>query len=383
MHYRTLGRTGFSVSEVGLGGEYLEGKSAEQVCAVVHAAMEGGVNILDCFMSEPNVRTNLGRALQGRRDKMYIQGHFRSVWENGQYGRTMDVQLVQQHFEDLLRRMQTDYIDIGMIHMIDNPAEYEALFQGSVMEYVQRLRQSGVIRAIGVSCHNPVTALRAVQTGLVDVLLFSINPAYDVLHEDAERPRTVDKTLFDHMERLNGINRVREALYRCCEERGVGITVMKSLAAGALLHAETSPFGQAMTVQQCMHYALTRPSVASVLVGMETVEQVADCLRYETMSEEELDYSFLFSQAPKFSMDGRCMYCNHCLPCPQHINIAQVQKYLDMALLDGVSPTLQGHYDSLEQKAGDCIACGICETQCPFSVSIVERMQKAAALFER
>ena len=104
---------------------------------------------------------------------------------------------------------------------------------------------------------------------------------------------------------------------------------------------------------------------------------------YETMSEEELDYSFLFSQAPKFSMDGRCMYCNHCLPCPQHINIAQVQKYLDMALLDGVSPTLQGHYDSLEQKAGDCIACGICETQCPFSVSIVERMQKAAALFER
>ena len=239
MHYRTLGRTGFSVSEVGLGGEYLEGKSAEQVCAVVHAAMEGGVNILDCFMSEPNVRTNLGRALQGRRDKMYIQGHFRSVWENGQYGRTMDVQLVQQHFEDLLRRMQTDYIDIGMIHMIDNPAEYEALFQGPVMEYVQRLRQSGVIRAIGVSCHNPVTALRAVQTGLVDVLLFSINPAYDVLHEDAERPRTVDKTLFDHMERLNGINRVREALYRCCEERGVGITVMKSLAAGALLHAET------------------------------------------------------------------------------------------------------------------------------------------------
>lgn len=295
----------------------------------------------------------------------------------------MDVQLVQQHFEDLLRRMQTDYIDIGMIHMIDNPAEYEALFQGPVMEYVQRLRQSGVIRAIGVSCHNPVTALRAVQTGLVDVLLFSINPAYDVLHEDAERPRTVDKTLFDHMERLNGINRVREALYRCCEERGVGITVMKSLAAGALLHAETSPFGQAMTVQQCMHYALTRPGVASVLVGMETVEQVADCLRYETMSEEELDYSFLFSQAPKFSMDGRCMYCNHCLPCPQHINIAQVQKYLDMALLDGVSPTLQGHYDSLEQKAGDCIACGICETQCPFSVSIVERMQKAAALFER
>lgn len=382
MRYRKLGRTGFSVSEVGIGGEYLEGKPEKQVCDVLHAAMDGGINLLDCFMSEPNVRTNLGTALKGRREKMYIQGHFRSIWENGQYGRTLDVKVVRQHFEDLLRRMQTDYIDIGMIHMIDNPAEYEALFHGPVMEYVQQLRQSNVIRSIGVSCHNPVTALNAVRTGLVDVLLFSINPAYDVLHEDAVRPQKLDNTFFDKVEKLDGINHVREELYRYCEANDVGITVMKSLAAGALLNADTSPFGNAMTVQQCMHYALTRPGVASVLVGMESVEQVADCLRYETMSETELDYSFIFSEAPKFSMNGRCMYCNHCLPCPQHINIAQVNKYLDMALLYGVTPTLQGHYDALEHKAGECIGCGTCQTQCPFSVSITERMQKAAELFE-
>ena len=77
-----------------------------------------------------------------------------------------------------------------------------------------------------------------------------------------------------------------------------------------------------------------------------------------------------------------CMYCNHCLPCTQNINIAQVSKYLDMALLNGVRPTLKGHYDALEHRAGECIGCGICETPCPFGVSIVERMQKAAELFE-
>jgi len=380
--YRKLGRTGFRVSEIGLGGEYLEGKTEKQVKAVVDAAMDCGVNILDCFMSEPEVRSNLGRALKGRRDRMYIQGHFRSVWENGQYGRTMDVKLVQYYFEDLLRRMETDYIDIGMIHMIDNPVEYEELFGGPVMEYAQELRRKGVIRSLGVSCHNPVTALKAVRTGLVDVLLFSVNPAYDVLHEDAARPKTVDNTLFASMENLDGINHVREELYRYCEANDVGITVMKSLAAGALLSDATSPFGRAMTVQQCMHYALTRPGVASVLVGMETVEQVEDCMRYETMTDEELDYSFVFSQTPKFSMNGRCMYCNHCLPCPQHINIAQVGKYLDMALLNGVSPTLRGHYEALEHRAGECIGCGICQTQCPFQVPIVERMQKAAEIFE-
>ena len=224
-------------------------------------------------------------------------------------------------------------------------------------------------------------ALRAVKTGLIDLMLFSVNPAYDVLNENAERPRKLNNRFFDSMQELGGINPVREELYRYCEMHGVGITVMKSLAAGALLSDKTSPFGRAMTVQQCMHYALSRPGVASVLVGMQSPEQVADCLRYETLTPEELDYSFLFAAEPKFSMQGRCMYCNHCLPCAKHINIAQLSKYLDMALLDGVTPTLQGHYDALEHHAGECIGCGRCETQCPFNVPIIQRMKQAAELF--
>lgn len=381
MKYRTLGRTGFQVSEIGLGGEYLEGKPLKQVGNTVDAAMDAGINLLDCFMSNPDIRSNLGTALKGKRDKMYIQGHFRSIWKNGQYGRTMDVKVVQAFFEDLLRRMQTDYIDLGMIHMIDNAQEYEEIFSGPILEYALELKQKGLIRALGVSCHNPVQALRAAKTGLIDLMLFSVNPAYDVLNENAERPRKLNNRFFDSMQELGGINPVREELYRYCEMHGVGITVMKSLAAGALLSDKTSPFGRAMTVQQCMHYALSRPGVASVLVGMQSPEQVADCVRYETMMPEELDYSFLFAAEPKFSMQGRCMYCNHCLPCAKHINIAQLSKYLDMALLDGVTPTLQGHYDALEHHAGECIGCGRCETQCPFNVPIMQRMKQAAELF--
>ena len=302
MKYRTLGRTGFKVSEIGLGGEYLEGKPLKQVCNTVDAAMDAGINLLDCFMSNPDIRSNLGTALKGKRDKMYIQGHFRSIWKNGQYGRTMDVKVVQAFFEDLLRRMQTDYIDLGMIHMIDNAQEYEEIFSGPILEYALELKQKGLIRALGVSCHNPVQALRAAKTGLIDLMLFSVNPAYDVLNENAERPRKLNNRFFDSMQELGGINPVREELYRYCEMHGVGITVMKSLAAGALLSDKTSPFGRAMTVQQCMHYALSRPGVASVLVGMQSPEQVADCLRYETMTPEELDYSFLFAAEPKFSI---------------------------------------------------------------------------------
>ena len=67
MRYRALGKTGLSVSEIGLGAEWLERHNAEEVKAVIDRCEEHGVNILDCWMPEPNVRTNIGAAIAGRR----------------------------------------------------------------------------------------------------------------------------------------------------------------------------------------------------------------------------------------------------------------------------------------------------------------------------
>lgn len=84
MIYRPLGKTGMSVSIVGLGGEYLEGQDTDAVRQVMDRAIDAGVNILDIFMSEPNVRSNIGAALKGRRDKMFLQGQICSAWVEGQ-----------------------------------------------------------------------------------------------------------------------------------------------------------------------------------------------------------------------------------------------------------------------------------------------------------
>ncbi|MBO5783727.1 MAG: aldo/keto reductase, partial [Clostridia bacterium] len=91
MEYRQLGNTGLSVSVIGLGGEWLERHNAEEVKAVVDACRSYGVNIIDCFMSEPNVRSNLGDAILGEREKWIIEGHIGSAWKNGQYVRTRNV----------------------------------------------------------------------------------------------------------------------------------------------------------------------------------------------------------------------------------------------------------------------------------------------------
>ena len=136
MRYRSLGKTGLQVSEIGLGGEWLERHSAEEVKAVVDYCAEKGINILDCWMSEPNVRANIGAALEGQREKWYIQGHIGSTWQNGQYVRTRDLPQVKAAFEDLLARMRTDYIDLGMIHYVDEKAEFKRVMQGAFIEYV-------------------------------------------------------------------------------------------------------------------------------------------------------------------------------------------------------------------------------------------------------
>lgn len=64
MNYRTLGQTGLEISEIGLGGEWLERHNTAEVKAVIDRCAEAGINILDCWMSEPNVRSNIGAALE-------------------------------------------------------------------------------------------------------------------------------------------------------------------------------------------------------------------------------------------------------------------------------------------------------------------------------
>ena len=75
MRYRKLGATGLEVSEIGLGAEWLERHTAEEVRQVVAYCEEKGINILDCWMSEPNVRSHIGAAIKGRRERWIIQGH--------------------------------------------------------------------------------------------------------------------------------------------------------------------------------------------------------------------------------------------------------------------------------------------------------------------
>jgi len=364
MQYRTIGRTGIQASVIGLGTEYLDEKPYSVVDETIKAALDKGINIFDVFMPGEEVRKNIGKALAGQREKVFIQGHLCSTDTNQQYDISRDLPTVKKYFENLLRFLNTDYIDFGMMFFIDTESDYKGAFESPVLDYALELKEKGVIRHLGASSHVAPFARKAAETGLVDLLLFSINPAFDMLPGG------------------KGMDPERTELYRFCESRGVGISVMKSLAGGKLLSPSLTPLAHPMTAGQCIHYGLTRPAVASILVGCQSRAQVEEAVGYLGLTDAEKDYSHVLGNM-NAGFSGKCFYCRHCLPCPSEIDIARIHRSLDTAVLDGknIPPKVLSQYKAQRRHASDCISCGNCEARCPFGVPVIKNMARAAALF--
>ena len=381
MKLRRLGKTELQVSEIGFGGEWLERHPEEDGIDLIHYASAQGINILDCWMPDPKSRDIIGKGIKDNRRQWYIQGHIGSTWKDEQYFRTRDMKYVRPAFEDLLRRLQTDYIDLGMIHYVDSEKEREQMQHSDYLGYVMELKNSGVIRHIGMSSHNPKVARKAAESGYVEMILFSINPAFDMLPA-SENIDTMFAETFDAG--LKGTDPDRAKLYRICEENDVGITVMKGFAGGRLFDEKRSPFGVRLSPVQCIHYALTRPAVSAIMCGYDTKKQVDQAVAYETASNDEKDYASVLSNAPFHSYRGECTYCGHCKPCAAQLDIAMINKFYDLATMQPEVPaTVRSHYEALEHTASECIGCHACESRCPFGVPIAERMQKTTELFGR
>lgn len=380
MEYRTYGRGDEKISAIGFGSERLEDCSPEEIKKMFAYATKKGVNIVDMYIPDPYVRDCVGAALEGIRDKWYIQGHLCTIQKNSQYERTRRLDEVKSSFDDMLTRLKTDYIDFGMIHYVDSEEDYNKVLDNGVYDYARILQKDGVIKHLAFSSHDPIIATKMAQLEGMDFCMFSINPAYDM--EDSE-----DTNIWEMMEHKGfdlskaKVNPKRLDFYKYCEDNGLGISVMKALGGGTLLDAGTSPFGKKLSIYQCMKYALDKPAVTTDLLGYCGMKELEDALRYYDIPEEEKDYSFLY-QIKDFGVTGRCMYCGHCLPCPANINIANVNKFLDLATVhDKVPDTVMDHYIALEKHGSDCLKCGKCESNCPFGVQIRERMALAAQTF--
>ena len=357
MEYRINKRTGDKISVLGFGTSYIAQADEIDAIATIRQAYEGGVNYFDLATAESRTFPYFGAALGDVRKNVRYQIHFGANYTGGPYGFTLDAEAIKKSIHWQLEKLGTDYIDYGFIHCLDEVADWRKYQKNGALAFLMELKEQGVVRHLGLSSHTPATIQQVMDDVPLDMLMFSVNAAYDY-HKGTYGKGSTDE---------------RTAVYRRCEAEGVGIAVMKPFAGGQLLDASLSPFGQALTHYQCLQYALDRPGVLTVLPGMSSVEQIKHLLGFFEASPEEKDYSVLGSFTPPDAV-GKCVYCNHCAPCPQGIQIGLVNKYYDLALRGDAMA--EEHYRELEKHASDCIQCGHCNSRCPFHVDQMARMKE-------
>ena len=403
MKHRTLGRTGLSVSEIGLGTEHLIYTSRQNVSDVIRKAVDGGINYFDCFLAEEEVRENLGNAFSGLRDKVHLAAHLGANHVDGQYEKTRDLPLCEILFHDFLKRYKTDYVDVVFVHNCDGDNDYNlAMGPSSVLDLAQRFQKEGKARAIGFSSHNIETSTRAICSGSIDVLMFPVN-------------------LTNHV--MPG----RQKLFELCTEKEIGLIAMKPFAGGNLVRndnrfelenyqmggmsllGEKVEFTKSRTITpvQCLSYVLDQPGLSSIVPGCASLDEMNASLAYLEASDEAKNYSSILPDFEQYNT-GICVHCNHCLPCPAEINIGETLRLMQLALqalkppvrdadssrvevastasdshAQGIPDETRRAYHALEQNASDCIQCGECIPRCPFGVFVISQMESTVKLFDR
>ena len=102
MNYRTLGRTGLRVSEIGLGCEGFVQTDDAFAAELLETALSAGINCMDLYTPHPDVHKRVARAIRGKRQEFVLQAHLCTVWEDGQYRATRKIDEVRTAFETML-----------------------------------------------------------------------------------------------------------------------------------------------------------------------------------------------------------------------------------------------------------------------------------------
>ena len=365
MEYRKLPHGDERISVLGIGTSSVGQAKEKEIEAVVSLALEQGINYFDMASADAPPFPAFGNAIAsaGMRNQVCFQVHFGADYHSGQYGWTTNLDTIKRSIDWQLKALKTDYIDFGFLHCIDEPRDLQRVLDGGTLDYIQKLQKEGIVRHIGLSSHTPGLVNQVLDLGILDMLMFSINPGYDYHHGDYA---------------IGGADE-RLALYRRCEAEGVGISVMKAFSGGQLLNDKTSPFGKALSEYQCIQYALDKPGVLTVLPGVRNTADLRRLLGFLDAAPDERDYSVLGTFTPK-DFSGVCVYCNHCQPCPKGLDVGLINKYYDLAKAgDALAAE---HYRSLEHHAGDCVSCGHCNDRCPFRVNQRGRMAEIRDYFQ-
>jgi predicted aldo/keto reductase-like oxidoreductase len=345
--WRTLGRTGFRISDVVLGSGRIKGEKGTEL---VRLALERGVTYIDTApdYSATGSEEAVGRAIAGRRDQVFLATKFCTPW--GHLGAGASVAQYTQVVEDSLRRLGTDRVDLVHIHACD---EVERLMDPNVHEAFDRLKQAGKVRFLGFSSHTPnlvEVAETAVASGRFDVMMLAYH---------------------------HGIwPKLGELIARARREQDMGVIAMKTLK-GAKHHGLAGFRDEASSYSQAaLRWVLSNPDVSAAVISFVEFQHVDEYLRASGGRLRPEDVAILEKYDRLVAGSYCAPHCGACLPaCPEQLAIHDVLRHRMYFEDYGDQKEAMRLYARLEKNASLCVSCSApCVGSCPLGIPIRERM---------
>ncbi len=268
---RKLGKTGETVTMLGLGGAHIARMSESEAHKTIETALEGGVRFFD------NAE-QYGNGLAEERYGMFLSPEYRDVAYIMTKTRATNARVAQQHLEDSLRRMKTDYIDLWQIHSVTSPNDVDDRLENGVLEFVQKAQSEGKIRHYGFTGHRDYQAHQRMLEQAADVM------------QTCQMPINVFDPNYKSF-----INNVLPKLV----ENNIAPLAMKTLANGGFFGGTThfksgdKPriVPNALSVQEAIHFVWSLP-VSVLITGPDHAE----------MMQEKVDFARSFTA---YSEDDR------------------------------------------------------------------------------
>jgi predicted aldo/keto reductase-like oxidoreductase len=371
MLYRTFGKTGEQVSNLGFGCMRLpvidqqEEKIDEKLATdMLRTAIDHGVNYIDTAypyhkgMSEPFV----GKALQeGYRNKVFIATKLPS-WE---VNTREDCERV---LNEQLDRLQTDHIDFYLLHALKKEW-WEKLKNLGALDFLEQAIKDGRIRYAGFSFHDEIEHFKAI----IDEYDWSFcQIQYNFMDEEVQA----------------GTEGLRYAA-----EKDLGIVIMEPLRGGSLARSAPKDI-QAIwdkaperrsPAEWALRWVWHQPELSVVLSGMSAPEQVEENCRIAALAEpnglsdSELEIIEEVKQQYRQRIQVDCTACGYCMPCPSGVNIPRIFSVYNDRFIFGEkrwSHLMYTFASNDGEQASNCIECGECEEVCPQKIAIIADLKK-------
>ncbi len=344
MKYRTLGRTGLVVSEVGFGGAMIN--DAETVAY----ALDQGINYFDtahCY-GGGNSERSMGRALKGKRDQVVLT----TKWCPHHIGKSFKKEHYLEQLDISLKRLQVDHVDIVLNHACSKREDglgIDRLKDPEMLEAFEVAKTAGKVSFLGASGHN---------TDLMEIMHYCVDSGnFDVL--------LCRYSFLDYPEQDNLIEKAHA--------NGVGFVAMKTLAGAKGADLDQFKGKYTSYKQAALKWALSNKKISNLVISISNKSNVDEYIAASGNDLSDNDQALLLEYQKEFN-EQVCRYCGACEEtCNDEVRITDILRF-------GMYYNEYGHTDraieayanlNKNELASGCSSCtGYCQASCQYNIPI-------------